>query len=136
MSTQRDAVDEKRVVLVTGSSTGFGRLISTTLARRGYAVFASMRDIAGRNRDHTVELEELGRKENLWLKVVELDVTQDVSVDQAVKRVVDDAGKIDIVVSNAGSQLPVGRPSGQNHVNFREADFRSASAISSLYQGS
>jgi len=102
MSEQRDAVDDKRVVLITGSSTGFGRLISTTLARRGYRVFASMRDIAGRNRDHAAELEELGRKENLWLKVVELDVTKDASVDQAVKRVVDDAGTIDIVVNNAG----------------------------------
>ena len=102
MSEQRDAVDDKRVVLITGSSTGFGRLISTTLARRGYRVFASMRDIAGRNRDHAVELEELGHKENLRLKVVELDVTKDVSVDQAVKLVIDDAGMIDIVVNNAG----------------------------------
>lgn len=90
------------VVLVTGSSTGFGRLVSITLARQGYTVFASMRDIAGRNEDHAAELRELGRKENLQLRVVELDVTDDRSVDQAIKSIVHDAGRIDVVVNNAG----------------------------------
>ena len=90
------------VVLVTGASTGFGRLISVTLARRGYTVFASMRDIAGRNRSHAAELEELQRQEDLRLSVVELDVTDDLSVRQAVERVARDAGKIDVLVNNAG----------------------------------
>jgi NADP-dependent 3-hydroxy acid dehydrogenase YdfG len=40
---------ENDVVLVTGASTGFGRLTSVALARRGYTMFASMRDVAGRN---------------------------------------------------------------------------------------
>lgn len=102
MSSQRDAVAEQRVVLVTGSSTGFGRLISTTLAQSGYTVFASMRDISGRNRDRAAELEELCRKENLRLHTVELDVTDDRSVVQAVERVIRDAGAIDVVVNNAG----------------------------------
>jgi len=93
---------DNNVVLVTGASTGFGRLISVTLARRGYAVFASMRDIAGRNRSHSADLEEMGRKESLRLHVVELDVTGDVSVQQAVEQVVRDAGRIDTVVNNAG----------------------------------
>jgi len=100
MSTQ--AGSEKGAVLVTGSSTGFGRLISTTLAQRGYTVFASMRDINGRNRDRAAELEELRRKENLRLHVVELDVNDDRSVEQAVERVARDAGTIDVVVNNAG----------------------------------
>ena len=65
------------VVLVTGSSTGFGRLISTTLARRGYTVFASMRDVVGRNRKHAADLAELRRQENLRLSVIELDVTNE-----------------------------------------------------------
>src|SRR5271166_5500129 len=90
------------VVLVTGASTGFGRLTSVTLARRGYTVFASMRDIAGRNRSHAANLEELQRQENLRLSVVELDVTDDLSVHQAVERVVRGAGKIDVLVNNAG----------------------------------
>src|SRR5438270_142924 len=49
---------DSNVVLVTGASTGFGRLISVTLARRGYTVFASMRDLTGRNRSRAAELEE------------------------------------------------------------------------------
>jgi NAD(P)-dependent dehydrogenase (short-subunit alcohol dehydrogenase family) len=90
------------VVLVTGSSTGFGRLISVTLARRGYVVFASMRDVAGRNRTNSAELEQLARNENLRLRIVELDVTSDTSVDKAVERVLSDSGRIDTVVNNAG----------------------------------
>ena len=93
---------DNNVVLVTGASTGFGRLTSVTLARRGYTVFASMRDVAGHNRSHAADLEELSRKENLRLQVVELDVTDDASVQQAVERVVREAGRVDTVVNNAG----------------------------------
>jgi len=93
---------DSNVVLVTGASTGFGRLISVTLARRGYTVFASMRDLTGRNRSRAVELEELGRNESLRLRAVELDVTSDTSVQQAVEQVVREAGRIDAVVNNAG----------------------------------
>jgi NAD(P)-dependent dehydrogenase (short-subunit alcohol dehydrogenase family) len=95
-------MSDQGVVLVTGSSTGFGRLASVALARRGYQVFASMRDVAGRNRRHAADLEELGQKENLRLAVVELDVTDDRSVNEAVDRIVRNAGQIDIVVNNAG----------------------------------
>jgi len=93
---------DSNVVLVTGASTGFGRLISVTLARRGYTVFASMRDLTGRNRSRAAELEELGRNESLRLRAVELDVTSDTSVQQAVEQVVREAGRIDAVVNNAG----------------------------------
>jgi NAD(P)-dependent dehydrogenase (short-subunit alcohol dehydrogenase family) len=93
---------EKDVVLVTGSSTGFGRLMSIALARRGYQVVASMRDVTGRNRQHAADLKELRQKENLQLSVTELDVTDDRSVDGAVERIVHDAGRIDVVVNNAG----------------------------------
>jgi NAD(P)-dependent dehydrogenase (short-subunit alcohol dehydrogenase family) len=95
-------MSDKGVVLVTGSSTGFGRLTSVALARRGYQVIASMRDVTGRNRRHAADLEELGQKENLRLGVVELDVTDDRSVNEAVDRIVRNAGRIDIVVNNAG----------------------------------
>lgn len=91
------------IVLITGTSTGFGRLISTTLARSGYTVFASMRDITGRNLQNAAELEELARKENLRLHVVEMDVTEDASVARAVDQVIQVAGAIDVVVNNAGT---------------------------------
>jgi NAD(P)-dependent dehydrogenase (short-subunit alcohol dehydrogenase family) len=90
------------VVLVTGASTGFGRLISITLARHGYVVYASMRDIGRRNRENAAELEDLGRKQGLRLRIIELDVTVDSSVQRAVEHLVREVGRIDIVVNNAG----------------------------------
>lgn len=92
----------KSVVLVTGSSTGFGRLMATSLARRGYAVFASMRDMAGRNRANASELQEFAKREQAPLHVIEMDVANDSSVQAGVDQVIQEAGSIDVVVNNAG----------------------------------
>jgi NAD(P)-dependent dehydrogenase (short-subunit alcohol dehydrogenase family) len=95
-------MDSKQVVLVTGSSTGFGRLIAETLARHGHTVFATMRDPAGRNAANAAEIRDLAKKESLPLHVLELDVTDDVSVEQAVRTAVEQAGRIDVAINNAG----------------------------------
>jgi NAD(P)-dependent dehydrogenase (short-subunit alcohol dehydrogenase family) len=92
----------KQVVLITGSSTGFGRLMAETLARHGHTVFATMRDPAGRNATNSAEIRELAKKESLPLHVLELDVTDDVSVEQAVRSAVEQAGRIDVAINNAG----------------------------------
>jgi NAD(P)-dependent dehydrogenase (short-subunit alcohol dehydrogenase family) len=91
-----------RVVLVTGASTGFGRLIAESLARRGHRVFAGLRDIGGRNEKATAELAAFADAEAVDLRVVELDVTDQASADRAVTAVVSAAGRIDVVVNNAG----------------------------------
>jgi NAD(P)-dependent dehydrogenase (short-subunit alcohol dehydrogenase family) len=80
----RDSAAYNNVVLVTGSSPGFGRLIVTRLVQRGYTVFASLRDISNRNRKHVVESQELRRAEDLRLSIIELDVTDDRSVRPAM----------------------------------------------------
>ena len=85
-----------KTVLVTGASTGFGRDTAETLAHSGHRVFAAMRDITGRNRTHADAL----RGQNI--DVVELDVTDDGSVDRAVVSVLKAAGRIDVLVNNAG----------------------------------
>jgi NAD(P)-dependent dehydrogenase (short-subunit alcohol dehydrogenase family) len=90
------------VVLITGSSSGFGYLTAQTLARKGYSVYAAMRDIDGRNVAPSEQLRTLAKKENLSLEVVELDVTKDESVTFGVRTVIDRAGKIDVLVNNAG----------------------------------
>jgi NAD(P)-dependent dehydrogenase (short-subunit alcohol dehydrogenase family) len=92
----------KDVILVTGSSTGFGRAAAETLARRGYTVFATMRDISGRNPSHSQALQELATREKLELHVLEMDVTRDASVDQAIRQILDKAGRVDVVINNAG----------------------------------
>ena len=94
------AVNE--VILITGASTGFGRLMSETLARNGHTVFASMRNVAGRNSANSAELRDLAEAEALSLHVVELDITDDASVDKAVNEVIEQAGRIDVLVNNAG----------------------------------
>jgi NAD(P)-dependent dehydrogenase (short-subunit alcohol dehydrogenase family) len=89
------------VVLITGTSAGFGRLAAETLARRDYHVFATMRDIAGRNALAADELRTLAEREKLRLEVLELDVSKDASVEDAVPRVLV-AGRVDVVINNAG----------------------------------
>ena len=72
------------------------------MARRGYRVFASMRDSTGRNRSHRDALESLAKQGNLPLRVLEMDVTNDESVASAVRDALNTAEQIDVVVNNAG----------------------------------
>ena len=83
-------------ILITGTSTGFGRDTAETLARAGHSVFASMRDPQRKNREHAETLRKQG------VEVVELDVDSDASVDRAVKEVLARASRIDVLVNNAG----------------------------------
>ncbi len=96
-------MDTKKVILVTGSSSGFGRLTVETLARQGHQVYASMRDINGRNAEASDQIWELAERENLAINLVELDVTDDVSVDKAVSEVIERSGRVDVLVNNAGT---------------------------------
>ncbi len=92
----------EEVILVTGSNSGFGRVLVESLARKGYAVYASMREASGRNAAANGELISLAQRDNLSLHVVELDVTDEASVDNAVRQVVVKEGRIDVLVNNAG----------------------------------
>jgi NAD(P)-dependent dehydrogenase (short-subunit alcohol dehydrogenase family) len=92
------------VVLITGSSTGFGRLFTETLARKGHTVFATMRDPGGRNAKNAAEIRTLAQKESLPIHVLELDVTDDASVGRAVDAAAK-AGRIDVAINNAGYYL-------------------------------
>lgn len=93
---------QKKVILVTGSSQGIGRLTAETLAREGHTVYATMRSIDQRNASARVALEALAEAEALDLRVVELDVTDDNSVEAAIATVIEQSGHIDVVVNNAG----------------------------------
>ncbi len=95
----------KKIVLVTGSSSGFGRLTATALARAGHIVYASMRDIAGRNTENVRQLAGLSAAEGIDLRPLELDVLSDSSVNDAIQKLLCDAGKLDVVVHNAGHMM-------------------------------
>jgi NAD(P)-dependent dehydrogenase (short-subunit alcohol dehydrogenase family) len=95
-------MNSKQVVLITGSSTGFGRLFTETLARNGHTVFATMRDLGGRNAKNASEIRALAEKDSLPIHVLELDVTDDTSVERAVDAAIAKAGRIDVAINNAG----------------------------------
>jgi NAD(P)-dependent dehydrogenase (short-subunit alcohol dehydrogenase family) len=92
----------EQTVLVTGSNSGFGRLIVETLARQDYQVFAGMRAIAGRNASAAEELRAFAQDKGFALHPVEIDVTDDASVEQAIATIIEQAGRLDVVVNNAG----------------------------------
>jgi len=98
-------MSSKQVVLITGSSTGFGRLFTETLARKGHTVFATMRDPGGRNAKNAAEIRALAGKDSLPVHVLEMDVTSDASVERAVDAAVKKAGRIDVAINNAGYYL-------------------------------
>ena len=83
-------------ILITGASSGFGRDTAETLHRAGHTVYASMRGVQGKNRETAEALRKLG------IETVELDVRADESVEAGVKNVLAQAGKIDVLVNNAG----------------------------------
>jgi len=89
-------------ILITGASSGFGKLIARTLVAAGHTVFATMRDADGRNAEVARELELGAANASGKLHILELDVTDDASVEAAVSSAVAKAGSLDVVVNNAG----------------------------------
>src|SRR5258707_11491144 len=85
-----------KTILITGASSGFGRDTAETLFRSGHTVYASMRNAQGKNREAAEAVRKLG------IKTVELDVSDDACVDAGVNKVLAEAGKIDVLVNNAG----------------------------------
>lgn len=94
--------DNTEVVLITGASSGFGRLIAETLARKKFAVYATMRNAGTRNAATARELQELAKRESVRLHVLDLDVTEDASVQQVVDEVIAQARRVDVLINNAG----------------------------------
>lgn len=86
----------KKIAVVTGSSSGFGKLIAEGLADAGYRTFGTMRDAHGRNAEAAKALEARG------IEVVELDILDQPSIDRAAERILGDAGAVDVLVNNAG----------------------------------
>lgn len=85
------------VILVTGASTGIGQATALYLASKGHRVFAGVR-----NPDTATELKARIAEDELSLDVVQLDITDQDSVDSAVAGVMAETGRIDALVNNAG----------------------------------
>jgi NAD(P)-dependent dehydrogenase (short-subunit alcohol dehydrogenase family) len=98
---RRQSMSDSRTVLITGSNSGFGRLTAETLATKGHTVFASMREVSGKNAEQARALRAWAEAKNVRLHVIELDVADDKSVARAVHEALATAGRIDAVVNNA-----------------------------------
>ena len=85
-----------QTILITGTSSGFGKLMTESLLAKGHKVVATMRDVEGRNKENARELADKGAV------IVEMDVTSDESVNNAIKNALASVGTIDAVVNNAG----------------------------------
>ena len=93
-------MEKQNIAVVTGSSTGIGFETSLLLARNGFYTYATMRDLQKSNK-----IEQIAHNENLPLKVLPLDVNNDMSVRNAIQRILDEKEKVDILVNNAGYGL-------------------------------
>ena len=89
-----------QVTLITGCSSGIGYETALMLARKGFHTFATMRDTKKSD-----SLAKTSEKEKLALKILELDVNDDKSIENAINRVKSEAKRIDILINNAGYGL-------------------------------
>lgn len=94
-----------KVILVTGASSGFGRLAANALAHSGHVVYASMRETRGRNAPQVADVRTYAREQGVDLRAIELDVNAQDSVDAAVAGIIDAHGHIDVVLHNAGHMV-------------------------------
>jgi NAD(P)-dependent dehydrogenase (short-subunit alcohol dehydrogenase family) len=95
----------KSIILITGASSGFGALAARALARAGHTVYASMRGIAGRNAKQVKEVEKFASENDADLRAIELDVSSQESSDAAIKTIIAECGRLDVVIHNAGHMV-------------------------------
>ncbi|OAV52861.1 oxidoreductase [Rhizobium sp. WYCCWR10014] len=92
----------KHVIVITGASSGFGALTARALAKAGHTVYAGMRATEGRNAAAVADAAEFTKENNVDLRSVELDVASDASVVSGIARIIADAGRLDVIIHNAG----------------------------------
>jgi NAD(P)-dependent dehydrogenase (short-subunit alcohol dehydrogenase family) len=98
-------MSESKVILVTGASSGFGALTVRALADAKHVVYAGMRDVAGRNAESAAAALAYADEHHVALRPVDMDVADQDSVDRSVASVMQEAGRIDVVIHNAGHMV-------------------------------
>ena len=111
----------KQIIVVTGASSGFGRLSANALAKAGHIVYASMRDTKGRNAAQVADVEQYAADNKVDLRAIELDVGSQASADAAIAQIVAEQGCLDVVMHNAG------------HMSFGPAEAFTPEQLAELY---
>ena len=93
---------DRRNIFITGASSGFGRDTALALAARGHTVFATMRGVDGKNAEVAADMREQAEANGWALHVLDVDVTNEDSVNAAVEQAMSVAGHLDVVLNNAG----------------------------------
>lgn len=93
---------EHKVIVITGAATGFGRLAAETLADAGHTVYATMRDIRGKNANAASDIAMKAREKTWALLPLELDALSESSCKAAAEQVIHEQQRIDVVINNAG----------------------------------
>jgi NAD(P)-dependent dehydrogenase (short-subunit alcohol dehydrogenase family) len=88
---------EKKVILITGTNSGFGWLAANSCAEMGHTVYATMRDTKGRNLEKAKTLAQ-----HRHIEVLDVDVTDGSSVTEAIDAIIQQEGRLDVLVNNAG----------------------------------
>src|SRR6188474_1975585 len=86
-----------KTALVTGCSSGIGYATCLLLARNNFKTYGSVRDLS-----KAKKIQEVIDKEKLPLKIIPLDVNDPESINKAVRDILYDSGKIDVLINNAG----------------------------------
>ena len=94
-----------KVIVISGAGSGFGALSARALADDGNTVYAGIRETAGRNAGRVAEAQEYAEEHGADLRTVELDVSSQDSVDDAVAAIIEEAGHVDVVIHNAGHMV-------------------------------
>jgi NAD(P)-dependent dehydrogenase (short-subunit alcohol dehydrogenase family) len=111
----------KQVIVVTGASSGFGAMTARALATAGHTVYAGMRATETRNAKAVADAAAFATEHDVDLRSVELDVASDTSVEAGIARIAADAGRLDVIMHNAG------------HMSFGPAEAFTPEQFAELY---
>jgi len=111
----------RKIVIITGASSGFGALTARALAKAGHCVFASMRGTAGKNAPQVEAAAKFAKENNVELRTIELDVASQESANTAIEKIIAEQKRLDVVIHNAG------------HMVFGPAEAFTAEQLAELY---
>lgn len=105
LARDTSVIGAPKIIVVTGASSGIGALTVRALARAGHTVYAGIRDISGRNAAALADIAQTSALYKGGLHGVEMDVSSGMSVDAAIATIIDEQGRLDVIVHNAGHMV-------------------------------